>query len=113
MINTEISMRIKTVLLWGILILIVQQVLGYLLGKILGGSPSVIMIGMALSLVITAVIAYKSAKSLLEGFLEGVVVLLPVVALSGGLNYTAASYLGMLLIIVGSSLGGLLASKKK
>lgn len=107
------GVSIKTIALWGFLILVADQVIGVVLWALLGGKGNLILLGGVLALIISAGFAYISAKSLVEGLLEGVIAgalaLLMAMFLSNGQN----NYIIILLFIVGGSIGGLMASKKK
>ncbi len=103
------TLDLKTVAIWGLVLFVAVQVVGLILGAFVGAN---VYLTMLIPAVLGALVGYKSTKSVMTGFLEGVVaagiaLLVSLFLVGGAVNYVV---LGALL--VGTVLGAFLSSRK-
>ncbi|MAG60064.1 hypothetical protein CMO96_04725 [Candidatus Woesebacteria bacterium] len=103
------STDLKTAAIWGLALFVSVQVVGLVLQPFVGAN---VLLTILVPMVLGALISFKAAKSVMTGFLIGVVAagfaLLISLFLSGG----AVNYVVLGSLVVGSVLGSFLSSRK-
>lgn len=104
------NLNIKNVGVWGTIILIVTQVVALIVANLLG---SQVLLIWALTFILAAALSYKGSKTVTEGFLVGIVAAAWAMVVSMFLVNGQVNYIFLSVIVIGSTLGGLLSSHKK